>query len=393
MQKLRIQPLDLLRGIVMVIMALDHTRDFFHTGAQSFSPEDLARTTPVLFFTRWITHFCAPVFVFLAGAGAYLSSRRGRSLASLSRFLWTRGLWLLFIEFLVLSLALNFTWPPRLIPLQVIWALGWSMIALSVLLYVPWRPLLAGSLAVIALHNTLDGIPPEAFGSFAWLWHILHVPFAAFPLPGGITAMALYPLIPWVAVMSAGYCFGRVYDLEPDRRRRMLWILGASLTLAFVALRLANVYGDPSPWSAQATPSFTLLSFLRATKYPPSLLYLLMTLGPSILTLAALDRTEVSDANPFLAFGRVPLFYYLLHFYLLHALMAVFAWFQYGRMDFVFQIPKAVNPAAVGYPPGYGYSLGATYLIWLGAVALLYLPCRWFVEVKRRHRSAWLSYL
>lgn len=205
--------------------------------------------------------------------------------------------------------------------------------------------------------------------------------------------MALYPLIPWVAVMSAGYCFGRVYDLEPDRRRRMLWILGASLTLAFVALRLANVYGDPSPWSAQATPSFTLLSFLRATKYPPSLLYLLMTLGPSILTLAALDRTEVSDANPFLAFGRVPLFYYLLHFYLLHVLMAVFAWFQYGRMDFVFQIPKAVNPAAVGYPPGYGYSLGATYLIWLGAVALLYLPCRWFVEVKRRHRSAWLSYL
>jgi len=377
----------------MVIMALDHVRDFFHADAQLYSPEDLTRTTAVLFFTRWITHFCAPVFVFLAGAGAYLSSKRGKSPAALSRFLWTRGLWLIFVvEMIFVAFAVNFQFPFQLVMWQVIWALGWSMIALSALMYAPWRWLAAGSVAVIALHNLTDGVKPEAFGAFAWLWQILHVPFAFFTLPGGVPAMLLYPLVPWVAVMSAGYCFGRVYDLEPERRRRLLWTLGAGLTAGFVLVRLANVYGDPSPWAAQSTPAMTVLSFLRASKYPPSLVYLLMTLGPAILALAALDRTEVSDANPFLAFGRVPMFYYLLHFNLIHGLMAVFAWFSYGRIDFVFQLPKAINPTAQGYPPDYGYSLGATYAIWIGVVAALYWPCRWFVDVKRRNRAAWLSY-
>jgi uncharacterized membrane protein len=376
----------------MVIMALDHVRDFFHDGAQLFSPEDLMRTTPLLFFTRWITHFCAPVFVFLSGAGSYLSSRRGKSPAALSRFLWTRGLWLLFVEMVIVGFAVNFRWPLQLIIWQVIWVFGWSMIALSVLMYVPWKPLLAGSLAVICLHNTLDGVKPEVFGSFGWLWQILHVPFGIFTLPGGTPVMNIYPLIPWVAVMTAGFVFGRIYDLEPDRRRRSLWLLGAALTAAFVLLRFTNWYGDASPWSPQSSPVMTLVSFLRATKYPPSLLYLLMTLGPAILVLAALDRTEVSDAHPFLAFGRVPMFYYLLHFYLIHALMAVLAWFRYGRMDFVLQLPKSLNPAAAGYPPDYGYSLAVTYLIWISVVAALYPLCRWFVEVKRRNRSPWLSY-
>lgn len=393
MPKPRLQPLDLLRGIVMVIMALDHVRDFFHYDAQLHSPEDLRFTTGAIFFTRWVTHYCAPVFVFLAGAGAYLSSRRGRSLSDLSRFLWTRGLWLIFVvEMIFVAGAINFRWPYQLVLWQVIWALGWSMIALAALMYVPWRWLAAGSVAMIALHNTLDGVKPEAFGPLAWLWQILHVPFAIFMLPGGVPAMVLYPLIPWVAVMSAGYCFGRVYDLEPERRRRLLWMLGAGLTLGFVVLRFANVYGDPNRWSAQATTELTVISFFSATKYPPSLIYLLMTLGPAILVLAALDRTEVSDANPFLAFGRVPMFYYLLHFNLIHALMAVMAWLRYGRMDFVFQLPKAVNPQAAGFPADYGYSLAVTYVIWIGVVAALYWPCRWFVEVKRRNRSAWLSY-
>ncbi|MEP7367311.1 MAG: heparan-alpha-glucosaminide N-acetyltransferase domain-containing protein [Acidobacteriota bacterium] len=393
MNRPRLQSIDLLRGIVMVIMALDHVRDFFHADAQLYSPEDLAHTTGAIFFTRWITHFCAPVFVFLAGTGSYLALRRRNRPGELSRFLWTRGLWLIFgVEMFFVAAAINFRWPFQLILWQVIWAIGWSMIALAALIHVPWRTLLAGSLAMIALHNTLDGVKPEAFGSLAWLWQILHVPFAFFPLPGGVTAMLLYPLIPWVAVMSAGYCFGRVYDLEPERRRRFLWKLGAGLTVGFFALRFTNWYGDPSPWSWQSTTELTVISFFRATKYPPSLVYLLMTLGPAILVLAALDRTEVSDRNPFLAFGRVPMFYYLLHFNLIHAVMAVLAWFRYGRMDFVFQLPKAINPNAAGFPADYGYSLGETYLIWIGVVAVLYWPCRWFVDVKRRNRSAWLSY-
>jgi len=377
----------------MVIMALDHVRDFFHYDAQLHSPEDLRFTTGAIFFTRWITHFCAPVFVFLAGVGAYLSLQRRNRPGELSRFLWTRGLWLiLVVEMIFVAGAINFRWPFQLVMWQVIWAMGWSMIALAGLMYLPWRWLAVGSVAMIALHNTLDGVKPEAFGSIAWLWHILHVPFAMITLPGGVPAMVLYPLIPWVAVMSAGYCFGRVYDLEPERRRRMLWMLGAGLTAGFLALRFSNLYGDPNLWSPQATPGLTVMSFLRANKYPPSLVYLLMTLGPAILALAALDRTTVGDANPFLAFGRVPMFYYLLHFNLIHALMAVLAWFTYGRADFVFQLPKSVNPMASGFPPDYGYSLAVTYLIWIGVVAALYWPCRWFVEVKRRNRSAWLSY-
>jgi uncharacterized membrane protein len=275
---------------------------------------------------------------------------------------------------------------------QVIWAIGWSMVAMAALIYVPWRWLLAGSLAMVALHNTLDGVKPEAFGSLGWLWQILHVPFAFFPLPFGMTAMLLYPLIPWVGVMAAGYCFGRVYDLDPARRRRLLWQLGGALTLGFFALRSTNWYGDPSPWAPQATWELTVISFFRASKYPPSLLYLLMTLGPAILALAAMDRTQVSDANPFLAFGRVPMFYYLVHWNLIHGTMALLAWLRYGRMDFVFQLPKAINPNAAGFPPDYGYTLGQTYLIWLALVAVLYWPCRWFVEVKRRNRAAWLSY-
>ena len=391
--KPRLQPIDLLRGIVMVIMALDHVRDFFHYDAQIHSPEDLRFTYGVLFFTRWITHFCAPVFVFLAGAGSYLSLQRRNKPAELSRFLWTRGLWLIFgIEMFFVAAAINFRWPFQLVMWQVIWAIGWSMIALSMLMYLPWRWLAAGSVAVIALHNTLDGVKPEAFGPLAWLWQILHVPFAFFPLPTGAQAMLLYPLIPWVAVMSAGYCFGRVYDHEPERRRRLLWQMGAGLTLAFLALRFTNWYGDPSPWAPQATTELTVISFFRTSKYPPSLLYLLMTLGPAILVLAALDRTEVSDWNPFLVFGRVPMFYYLLHFNLIHLAMVGLAWMRYGRVDFTLQLPKAINPNAPGYPPDYGYSLVATYVIWLAVVAILYLPCRWFVEVKRRNRSAWLSY-
>ena len=286
----RVQSVDILRGAVMIIMALDHVRDFFHNDSQLFSPEDLARTDAVLFFTRWITHFCAPVFVFLAGTGSYLATRRGMTRAAVSRFLVTRGLWLVMVEMTLVLFAGTFNLSYRFVIWQVIWAIGWSMVALAALVWVPWRVLLALSVAMIAGHNALDGIRSAQFGSFGWLWKILHEGFAVIQLGGGRVAYVIYPLIPWIGVMAAGYCFGRVFDLDPVRRRRMLTWLGLALTGAFVGLRFLNVYGDPSPWAVQPDSLKTILSFLRASKYPPSLLYLLMTLGPSILALSVLDR-------------------------------------------------------------------------------------------------------
>ncbi len=247
----RIQSIDTLRGLVMIIMAIDHTRDFLHYGAQHFSPEDLTQTNVVLFFTRWITHFCAPVFVFLAGTSAYLSARRGKSLAEVSRFLLTRGLWLLFVEMAIITLGASFDITYTNIVWQVIWAIGWSMIALSALIFLPWNALLAFSLIMIVGHDTLDGLKPEQFGALAWLWQILHVGFTMIQPTKSHTFIVIYPLIPWIGVMSAGYCFGRVMDLDAAHRQRMLWRLGLGLIAAFVALRLLNVYGDPSPWTPQ----------------------------------------------------------------------------------------------------------------------------------------------
>jgi uncharacterized membrane protein len=309
----RIQSVDILRGIVMVIMALDHIRDFFHYDSQLFSPEDLARTSAVLFFTRWVTHFCAPVFVFLAGTGSYLATRRGMSRASVSRFVLVRGLWLVLVEMTLVYFGATFNLSYRFVVWQVIWAIGWSMVALSVLVYLPWRVLLVFSVALTAGHNAFDGVASSELGSVGWIWKTLHEGFAPINLPGGTTALVIYPLIPWIGVMSAGYCFGRVFDLEPRRRRTLMLQIGLALTAAFVALRALNAYGDPSPWSAQQTQVMTLLSFLRTSKYPASLLYLLMTLGPSLVVLSALDRLHVGNRNPLLVFGRVPLFYYVVH--------------------------------------------------------------------------------
>ena len=388
----RVDSIDLVRGGVMVIMALDHVRDYFHGPSQLFAPEDLARTDGFLFATRWITHFCAPAFMFLAGTAAYLYARRGRSASELSRFLWTRGLWLVVLE---LTVVASFGWEFGLNThpgLAVIWALGWSMIALAALIYLPWRILLAASLTMIALHNVFDGVRPEYFGDWAWLWRLLHVRGPL--LPGsGIDVRAGYPLIPWIGVMAAGFCFGRVLDLEPARRRRLLLWLGAALTGAFVLLRWSNLYGDPSPWSAQPTAVLTVVSFLNCTKYPPSLLYLLMTLGPTILVLGLLEHVRVGARNPFLVFGRVPLFYYLLHLPLLHAVALVFAQIRYGRMAFLLDMPPSLRGPRPDFPVDYGYGLWQTYVIWAAIVLALYPLCRWYAGVKQRSRSPLLSYL
>jgi uncharacterized membrane protein len=391
--KARLHSVDLLRGTVIVIMALDHIRDFFHFDSQLFSPEDLTRTSVALFFTRWITHFCAPVFVFLAGTSAYLMARRGKSRASLSTFLLTRGLWLVVVEMTLVLFAGTFNFSYRYIVWQVIWAIGWSMVALSALILLPWRALLVFSVAMIVGHNLLDGITPEQFGSLAWLWKVLHVGLTPIALAEGHTILLIYPLIPWVGVMSAGFCFGRALDLETDQRRRVLLGLGLALTVAFVVLRFANVYGDPAPWSTQPTQTMTWLSFLRTSKYPPSLLYFLMKHGPSLIVLRYLDGISVSQRNPLLVFGRVPLFFYVVHWYVLHLVALLLAWMRYGRFDFLFGLPPSLLPFSVGYPSGYGYSLATVFAIWIAIVIALYPLCRWFAEVKARHRAPWLSYL
>src|SRR5215216_1134709 len=319
----RIDSIDLLRGMVMVVMMLDHTRDFVHNAALQFDPSDLSRTNVALFLTRWITHFCAPVFVFLAGTGAYLQFARGKSKAELSRFLVTRGLWLIFLELTIVKLGVFFNPDIRFLGfLQVIWVIGVSMIILAALIYLPKSVIAAFGLLMIALHNLLDPIRVEGWhgpgtpapGIGEKLWIVLHQAFYAFPIlsePSPVVAV-IYPLIPWVGVMAVGYVFGTLYQLSAQRRRRLLVMIGSGATLLFIVIRAINIYGDPNKWSQQKNFVFTVLSFVNTTKYPPSLLFLLMTLGPAILALALFEANAAGGwiRRFFVTFGRVPLFFY-----------------------------------------------------------------------------------
>ena len=357
----------------MVIMALDHTREFFHAESQQFQPDDLTKTTAAIFFTRWITHICAPVFMFAAGAAAFLWLQNGRAKSELSSYLWKRGLWLVVLELTALRFALAFSLTTGPVLLTVLWALGWSMVALGFLSRLPVRPLAVLSLLTIALHNLAD---PVSSGNF--LWRVLHQQGAA--VFGPVVVIVGYPLIPWIAVMSAGYCFGTVLPMPAEARRRWLLRTGLGLTAAFVVLRAINVYGDPQPWS-----TLTLLSFLRTTKYPPSLEFLSMTLGPALLLLRMFYKLELPKSNPLVMIGRVPLFYFLVHFFLIHVLTIPLAWKRYGWAG----IPW--SPFA--FPPGYGYPLWTVYLIWVLVVAIMYPLCVWFGNVKRDSHNPWLGYL
>jgi uncharacterized membrane protein len=381
----RLDSVDMLRGLVMVVMALDHVRDFLHEATPRFDPTDLSRTDTALFLTRWVTHFCAPVFVFLAGTGAFLSLSRGKTRGEASRFLLTRGLWLVLLELTVVRLAWTFDPTYSVTPGQVIWAIGWSMVALSVLIRLPAWAVGAFGVAVIALHNLLDPVQSATFGRLDWLWAILHTG-EPFEVLQGRRFIPVYPLLPWVGVMAAGYGFGRVLLLGRERRHRLLLRLGVGLTLAFVALRASNLYGDPAPWLVQGTGVFTFLSFINTQKYPPSLLFLLMTLGPALLALRLFDREAGPASRPLVTFGRVPLFYYVLHLFLIQAVAVGFAVARYGR---------GLGEAFAGgrLPADYGYDLWVVYAVWLGVVAALYLPCRRFARLKQRRRDVWLSYL
>jgi uncharacterized membrane protein len=377
----RLVSVDVLRGLVMVIMALDHTRDFM--SYLQFAPEDLSHTYGALFFTRFITHFCAPVFSFLAGTGAFLATTRGKSVQQVSWFFLTRGLWLVVLEVTVVDFAWGF------VPLAlagVIWILGWSMVAMALIVRLPVRWIAVLGLGMIATHNLLDPIDPASFGRSDWLWILLHSP-GAIRLTANFSFHVAYVLIPWVGVMAAGFAFGNML-LKPDRRKWIL-ILGVSATALFFILRGLNGYGNgiaglpfgyprsAGPWSVQPTLSLTVISFFNALKYPPSLDYLLMTLGPALILLGLLDGVK-ADRGPgriLLVYGRVPLFFYVLHLYLIH-IMAILASLVTHQPVWYGAVIGGLSPK----PVGYGHGLPFIYAMWILAVAI--------------HRDwAWLSYL
>jgi uncharacterized membrane protein len=380
----RLTSIDTLRGIVMILMALDHTRDFF--GIPGISPTNLAQTTAPLFFTRWVTHICAPSFFLLTGTGAYLALGR-RSLPQLSRFLLTRGVWLIVLELTVIRcLGLQFNADYHVTMLVVIWALGWAMIVLAALCRLPPAAILAVGVALIAGHNLFDGVR-----SAHPLWVLLHSPGFVVNRPGFVV-FAAYPLVPWVGVTAVGFVLGRIYAWNPERRRAFLLRCGLALVAAFFVLRASNVYGDPSPWVRGPSPVMTLVSFFNVTKYPPSLLFLMMTLGPALLILRALDSRDPGVLRPALIFGRVPLFYFVLHLPLIHLLAVILCYVQNGAIHWMFESPD-LGAYPFTPPPGWGLPLPWIYLVWVAVVVTLYPVCAWFAGVKRREASPWLSYL
>ena len=385
----RLESVDLLRGLAIVIMALDHVRDFFSHDLLYFSPTDLTKTSAALFLTRWITHFCAPVFCFLAGTGAFLSFGRGKTKSDLAKFLITRGLWLVFLELTFVRFAWTFSLGFSE-NAGVIWMLGWSMVALAALIYLPVWAIATFGILMIAGHNFFDPIAPETFGSFGWLWKVLHVG-APIHIAPHMEFFVLYPLIPWIGVMAAGYSFGVIVKQDRARRRKKLFLIGGGLTAAFILIRAANIYGDPDPWSTQANPLFTFFSFLNCEKYPPSLSYLLMTLGPAIVLLGLLDHDLGRFWRPLIVFGRVPLFFYILHLYLIHALALLISYLRHRGPGGLWFGPIFHYPAL--FPPNYGFGVGGIYALCLLVVLLLYPLCRWFADLKQRKRDVWLSYL
>lgn len=387
----RIASIDLLRGLIMIVMALDHVRDYFHAGAFTGDPLDLNTTTPVLYFTRWITHYCAPLFMFLSGASACLVGQR-KGKAYLTRFLFTRGLWLVFLELTVVCFAWFFNPHFTTQLLGVIWALGISMIFLAGFIHLPkWLTVTIGLVMVLG-HNLLDGVQVNNTLAASFGWSLLHQ-FNFFQI-GPFTVLAAYPLIPWIGVMALGYCLGTVYRKEADgqKRKKFLGSLGVGSVVLFIILRYSNSYGDPSHWTEQSSVPYTLLSFLNVTKYPPSLLYLLVTIGPGLIFLSLTEDWKGGMARRIKTIGRVPMFYYLLHLYLIHAAALVAAVLS-GR-----SWTDMVNFGTwiTGEPKlrGYGFSLGVTYLVWAALLVILYYGCKWYDRYKTSHREKWwLSYL
>lgn len=390
-QKPRIESIDIMRGLVMVTMALDHARDFYHADAALFDPTDLTKTTPFLFFTRFITHFCAPTFVLLAGSSVRIRQQR-RSKAEMSSFLLTRGLWLILLEMTLIRFGLFFQWYYDVTLFQVIWAIGICMVLLAGLIRLPFNAILILGIVITAGHNILDAVTLKPGDPFAVLWMFTHQA-GLMPLTNGHAALVPYPFLPWLGIMLLGYCMGEWYTsgFDASRRRKLLRRTGLSALLLFIVLRSFNLYGDPVAWSAQKDLIYTMLSFINVTKYPVSLLYTLLMLGPVLILLAWLEKPKPRWLNPFLVVGRVPLFYYVPHFYLLHAGALALYLMRSGRgfseLDFHF------NAGLGGIPPGAGYPLIAAYIAWVAVVIILYPLCKAYNAYKSAHKDWWLSYI
>lgn len=387
----RVESIDLLRGIVMIIMALDHVRDYFHKDAFLYDPGDLTKTNVILFFTRWITHFCAPVFVFLAGISAYLYGVR-KTKSELSHFLFTRGIWLVLVELFVLSLFRTFNPGYPYFNLQVIWAIGICMITLSALIYMNRRLILLTGVLLIAAHNLLDKVHVPGNGMLSFLWAVLHEQ-QLFTF-GHFSVNVHYPLLPWIGIMAVGYCFGSFYNraYDPEKRRKIFLYLGIGSIALFVILRLGNFYGDPNEWLVQRNTIFSFLSFLNVTKYPPSLLYILVTLGPALIFLALTEKPLNAWTAKITVLGRVPMFYYLAHILLIHVFAVIGAVIsRYKLSDMILSTRVQAAPQLKGY----GFNLYIVYAVWIVLILILFPVCKWFDRYKRAHYADkwWLSYL
>ena len=380
MTRQRLPQIDLLRGSIMILMALDHMRDFFDSDALIYSPTDLTKTYPFLFLTRLITHFCAPGFVFLAGISAYLwgrdQTRRDQFL-----YLFTRGIWLILFDAIIISPVWTLEFGRY--SLGALWAIGSSMIALSLLVFIDRRIILTIGLIIIFGHDLFDHVKAADLGLYANIWHILHEQGV---LPFGLNGKVYYPILPWIGIMAFGYGIGAYFYPSHGENRKFIGLLGLLCCVAFIVLRAINGYGDPNPWQEQPSTIMSVLSFLNVSKYPPSLLYCLFTLGPLMILLSATSSLRGSIAQKIIVFGRVPFLFYFLHLYvgILGAILLAFLQgydFTNFQQEQIFRAP----------PKGLG--LEGSYLVWMCEVILLYPLCKWFADLKSRNKSPWLRYL
>ena len=390
-EKPRIASIDVVRGIVMVIMALDHARDFYHADAFVYDPLNLERTTPFLFFTRFITHYCAPTFVLLAGTAVRISEQR-KTKKEISWFLFTRGLWLIFLEITIVRFGIFFNLYYDVTVFQVIWAIGFCMVLLSAVVRLPFNAILALGFIITLGHDLLHAITLQANDPYVVLWTFIHQ-FNFIELTPGVSAFVPYPFLPWFGILLLGYCLGEWFrkGFDASLRKKLLLRTGIFAILLFVLLRSFNIYGDPAPWTIQKNGIYTFLSFINVTKYPVSLQYTLITLGPVMILLSWLEKANTSALRPFGVVGRVPLFYYILHFYLLHLGAIVLLMIRTGKglseIDFHF------SAGFGGIPQGTGYPLIGAYIAWIAVVLFLYPFCIWYNNYKSTHKNWWLSYL
>jgi len=387
----RVDAIDLLRGVVMVIMALDHVRMYFGEGTWYAEPTNLATTTPLLFFTRWITHFCAPVFLFLSGISAYLASRK-RTKSQAGLFLIQRGIWLVLVEVVVVTFGITFNPAYNFIILQVIWAIGWSMVILGVLSLISFNAILIAGLLLFFGHNVVDYLNFDSNAPHTILNLLLTARNSFIPLDGSHSLADFYAILPWTGVMLLGYCIGTWFakDFPSSKRKKLLIGTGVGLIVLFILLRATGVYGNPEKWQKEDGFLTNLYNFLNTSKYPPSLQYLSMTLGPACIVLALIEGWHNRLSAIISVYGKVPFFYYILHFYLIHTLTLIL-FYATGHNN-----SQIVDPAAPIFyfrPVNFGWGLPVVYLIWLGIVAALYFPCKWFSRYKAEHRKWWLSYV